>query len=168
MQDEALSGRPRSWIRYWPIVLTVVLAGLYFSATSGIRAYVSYRIESVEGQQVPSFRLLDRAGRRWTERDLRGKVTILNFFRSRCIGCRKERDAIHAVAAEAKETGVQVLSIMMDQVEGYPADADFVAAFHGLGWSHVTPITYIIDAKGVVTNSLRGHQGVETLRAASK
>ena len=187
MQDEALSGRPRPWIRYWPVVLTVVLAGLYFSATSGIRAYVSYRIESVEGQQVPSFRLLARTGRRWTERDLRGKVTILNFFRSRCIGCRKERDAIHAVAAEAKETGVQVLSIMMDQVEGYPADvtdqtlkafayshpilmanADFVAAFHGLGWSHVTPITYIIDAKGVVTNSLRGHQGVETLRAASK
>lgn len=187
MQDEALSGRPRPWIRYWPVVLAVALAGLYFSATSGIRAYVSYRIESVEGREVPAFRLLDRIGRRWTEQDLRGKVTVLNFFRSQCVGCWKERNAVHAIAEEAKETGVQVLSIMMDEVEGYPADvtaktvkafsyshpilmanADFVAAFHGLGWAHVTPITYIIDAKGIVTKSLRGHQSVETLRAASK
>lgn len=136
---------------------------------------------------MPVFSLQDRTGRHWTQQDLRGKVTILNFFRSRCAGCLKECEAIRAIAAEGEVTGVQVLSVMLDDVEGYPAEvtsrtletfayrhpvlmanADFVEAFHGVGWSHVTPITYVIDAKGVVTKSLRGHQPVETLRAASK
>jgi len=112
---------------------------------------------------------------------------MLNFFRSKCVSCVKEREAIRTMAQEGRATGLQVLSVMLDEVEGYPddvtsrtlntfayehpvlmADADFVGAFHGAGWAHVTPVTYFIDARGVVTKSLRGHQSLETLRAASK
>ena len=112
---------------------------------------------------------------------------MLNFFRSRCVSCVKERAAIRAMAEEGRATGLQVLSVMLDEVEGYPADVtsqtlarfayqhpvlmadeDFVGAFHGAGWAHVTPVTYVLDAKGVVTASLRGHQSLETLRAATK
>lgn len=187
MQEEALSGARRRRVRSWLFVLPVVLVVLYYGVTSGIRSYVSHQIESVEGRAVPAFSLQDQDGRRWTEADLRGKVTMLNFFRSRCVGCLKECEAIRTIAAEGESTGVQVLSIMLDAVEGYPAEvtartlatfayrhpvlianADFVQAFHGVGWAHVTPITYVVDAKGVVTTSLRGHQAVETLRAASK
>lgn len=187
MQDEALSGGRVRRTRYWLIVLPLVLVGLYYGVTAGIRSYVSQRIESVVGRSVPAFSLQDRSGRQWTERDLRDKVTVLNFFRSRCVGCLREKAAIRSLAEESRARGVQVLSVMMDEVEDYPpevtsetlrtfayqhpvlmANANFVDAFHGVGWAHVTPITYIVDAKGVVTKSLRGHQGLETLRAATK
>ncbi len=188
MQDEALSPAGRSpWFRYWPVVLLLVLVGLYFGVSSGIRAYVSSRIDSVVGRTVPAFALQDRSGKPWTAADLRGRVTVLNFFRSRCVGCVRERQAVRTLAGEAAARGILVLSVMMDEVEGYPAEvttatlasfayrhpvlmanAEFVEAFHGVGWSHVTPITYVVDAKGVVTKSLRGHQSLETLRAATK
>ena len=47
------------------------------------------------------------------------------------------------------------------------ADKEFVDAFHGSGWSHVTPVTYIVDAKARIVKALRGHQTLETLRAAT-
>ena len=187
MQGEALSPRGRRGAGYWPILLPVILLGLYYATTSGVRVYVSHQIQSVEGQEVPAFSLRDRSGRRWTQEDLRGKVTLLNFFRSKCVSCMKERDAIQAMAADSPSTGLQVLSVMLDEVQGYQADvtaqtlrklayehpvlmADepFIEAFHGAGWAHVTPVTYVLDAKGVVTRSLRGHQSLETLRAATQ
>jgi peroxiredoxin len=77
--------------------------------------------------------------------------------------------------------------VMTDRVAGYPpemtkrtlerfayehpilmADARFLDAFHGAGWAHVTPITYIIDARGRITHALRGHQTLETLRSATQ
>ena len=74
---------------------------------------------------------------------------------------------------------------MMDAVQGFPtevtektlrafayqhpvlmADAAFMDAFHGSGWSHVTPVTYIADREGVVRASLRGHQELDAFLEA--
>jgi peroxiredoxin len=166
------------------IVALLVLVGLYFAVTSGIRWYVSERIDATVGRSVPEFALVDLDGRRWTQADLRGRTTLLNFFRSQCPGCRQERAAIHRLASD-DPARVQVISVMMDAVQGYPAevtrrtlagyayqhpvlmaDAAFVDAFHGAGWSHVTPVTYIVDGSGRITASLRGHQSYRTLQAA--
>ena len=46
------------------------------------------------------------------------------------------------------------------------ADASFVDAFHGAGWSHVTPVTYVVDPNGRITHSLRGRQDLPALIAA--
>ena len=48
------------------------------------------------------------------------------------------------------------------------ADEAFVNAFHGVRWSHVTPVTYIVDGTGRIVRSLRGHQDLVALRAATK
>ena len=46
------------------------------------------------------------------------------------------------------------------------ADHAFADAFHGAGWSHVTPVTYVLDGQGRISASLRGHQELEALLAA--
>ena len=46
------------------------------------------------------------------------------------------------------------------------ADAAFADAFHGAGWTHVTPVTYVLDEEGRISASLRGHQELEALLAA--
>ena len=38
------------------------------------------------------------------------------------------------------------------------ATAAFIDAFHKVTWSSVTPITYVVDARGVVRFGLRGKQ----------
>ena len=48
------------------------------------------------------------------------------------------------------------------------ADKAFVDAFHGAGWAHVTPVSYIVDANGEIVDTLRGHQDLETLRSATR
>ena len=169
------------------LLAVAVLVVLYFGVTSGVRAYVNAQIEKSQGQPMPTFVLQDRGGRTWSNKDLLGKTTVLNFFRSRCPNCLQERDVIARLAKEADPTKVQVLGIMTDRVVSgisaeltqktlarmayeHPilmADQAFVDAFHGAGWAHVTPITYIVDAKGQIVKTLRGHQEFETLRAAA-
>ena len=42
----------------------------------------------------------------------------------------------------------------------------FLDAFHGAGWSHVTPITYVADGSGAIVAALRGHQTLDALLTA--
>lgn len=166
-------------------IATLVL--LYYGVTAGIRIYVDAQVARSTGQPMPAFALRDLTGKPWTNADLRGKTTVLNFFRSKCASCLKERDVIAQLAREADPARVRVLGIMTDRVVAgispeltkktlarmayeHPilmADQALVDAFHGAGWAHVTPITYIVDAKGQIVRALRGHQTLETLRSAA-
>ena len=46
------------------------------------------------------------------------------------------------------------------------ADAAFIEAFHHVNWSNVTPITYVVDAKGLIRFGLRGRQEPEVVSQA--
>lgn len=184
-EAETAAPRRRSGI-LWIVLAVLVVA--YFGVTSGIRAYVSSQIERSKDQPLPPFTLKDLNGRRWGPEDFRGKTTVLNFFRSRCPNCLRERDAIFQLAKEADPDRLQVVGVMTDRVVSgisedltkrtlkrmafeHPilmADEAFVDAFHGAGWAHVTPVTYVVDAKGKITHTLRGHQELETLRSATR
>ncbi len=166
------------------IILVAVLGGGYVAATSGVRWWVDRRIESVDGR-VLDFALLDTQGQLWRASELRGKTVILNFFRSQCEGCLAERDAVRALAERLDPERAVLLGVCMDRVEEYPvemttatltlmdyrhpvlfADTAFVDTFHGAGWAHVTPITYVAGPDGKVTGHRRGHQNIEGLLAA--
>ena len=148
-----------------------------------VRRHVDGLIAAAEGRQLVSFELPLASGGKFSSAMLPGKVIVLNFFRSRCVGCRAEEPVIKELYKRIDPAKVILLGVMMDQVDGYfpkdvtqqtlrdfgyehPivfADHDFVEAFHGAGWKNVTPITYIADAKGEILHSLRGHQQLETL-----
>ncbi len=187
MQDppETTSGLPRFAKIGIAIALLVLL---YYGVTGGIRAYVDGQIQKSEGKPMPTLALTDLTGKPWSNADLFGKTTVLNFFRSKCPSCLKERDVIAQLAKEADPAKLQVLGVMTDRVVSgisenltrktlarmayeHPilmADQALVDAFHGAGWAHVTPVTYIIDAKGVIVQALRGHQTLKTLRSATQ
>ena len=46
------------------------------------------------------------------------------------------------------------------------SDANLVDAFHTASWSNVTPITYVVDAAGVIRFGLRGAQTREAIDKA--
>ncbi|MFG0318698.1 MAG: TlpA family protein disulfide reductase [Planctomycetota bacterium JB042] len=166
------------------LVVAAALFGVYQAVLALVRAHVDGEIEKNVGATLPAFSLEDTAGRTWSSDALAGKVVVLNFMRSACSSCEKEKPAVRAFASELDPDEVVLLSVMTDRVEGYDpattertlaraafehpflmADAAFVDAFHGAGWAHVTPVTYFVRRDGEIAASLRGAQSLESLRA---
>jgi peroxiredoxin len=72
-------------------------------------------------QQV-NFTLADFKGRKWTLKDLRGKVVLVNFWATWCPPCRKEIPDLKALYKRFKGQGLVILGISDD-------DATKVRAF---------------------------------------
>ena len=167
-------------------VLLVVAAlggGLYFAATSGVRWWVDMRLATAHARRIV-FELADRDGVVWKAAELRGKFVVLSFFRSQCEGCLAERDAIVALEERLDPDRAVLLSVMMDEVEEYPAEmtaatlermdyhhpvvmanAVFLRQFQGERFAHVTPITWILDDEGRVLSHLRGRHDLAEMVA---
>jgi len=167
------------------VAVAVAIFALYQGGMALVRAYVNTKITGNHGNKVPAFSLEDRSGTRYGEADLAGKVGVLHFIRSYCHSCDEEKDEVRAFAAGLDPEKVLFLSVMLDEVMGFPpedtrrtlerarfehpvlrADEAFVNAFHGAGWAKVTPVTYFIAPDGTIATSLRGPQTRATLAAA--
>ncbi len=167
------------------LAVVAVLIGAYSGFMHLVRQHVTNLIKANEGQPLPDFELTAVDGKQWTRASLLGKTVVLNFFRSKCANCVRERDVIRQLASEVDTEKVLVLGIMVDRVQDYSAEVtrdtlasfdyqhpvlmaneEFLEAFHKVGWSHVTPVTYVASPNGVIVRALRGHQDLETLRAA--
>jgi peroxiredoxin len=161
-----------------------ILWAVFQGGLAAVRLYVDTRIEGRVGEASIDFEVEDTEGRLWRLADLRGRTVILNFFRSRCPGCLAERDAIRALAQRIDPDRAVLLGVLVDRVQGFDAatteatlarmgythpvlmaDDAFADAFHGAGWSHVTPVTYVLDGDGQIVASLRGHQELDALLA---
>lgn len=162
----------------------VLFVAAYFAITSGVRAHVDGLIQASVGKPLPAFALRDRDGQEWSAATLRDRRAVLHFFRSRCHSCDAEAPAFRELELRLPED-VVCLHVMTDAVLGFPAeltaqtlaskqfrrpvltaDAAFVNAFHHVDWSNVTPITYVVDARGVVRYGLRGMQTVASVEQA--
>ena len=166
------------------LIVPVVLIVGYFGVTATIRSHVDGLIQHSVGHPLPEFQLADRAGKSWSNADLRGKRAVLHFFRSKCGSCDDEAPAIREFEQRLPADVVR-LHVMTDAVLGFPleltvatidhekfqrpvlmADAAFVNALHQVKWSNVTPITYVVDATGTVRFGLRGKQTVASIEQA--
>jgi cytochrome c biogenesis protein CcmG/thiol:disulfide interchange protein DsbE len=171
----------RTRIAVW---FALALAAAYFVVTAWVRRHVDDLIQHAVGKPLPAFTLVDRAGKTWTSAELGGRRAVLHFFRSRCHSCDAEAPAMREL--EAKLRGdVVMLHVMTDVLQKFApaetaatlahkqfarpvvmADAAFADAFHSVQWSNVTPVTYVVDAKGVVRYGLRGSQTRERVEEA--
>ena len=181
MTDTNHRGTPRAI----KILAAIGLAfGAYQLVTALVRFYVDGRIEKNVGTRVVDFSVPDRSGRIWRASELHGKWAVLHFFRSQCEVCVAERTAVLDFEKSIDPAKVTLLGVLLDKVQGFPeemtaktlarldyhhpvlvADQAFADAFHGAGWSHVTPVTYVIDPSGTIAHSLRGKQSLATLLA---
>lgn len=64
-----------------------------------------------------NFTLTGLDGRRWTLRELRGKVVMVNFWATWCPPCRKEMPDLNALYKELKDQGFVVLAISDEKAE---------------------------------------------------
>lgn len=113
--------RPRWW-RFWLLGLVcVVLATATLAAWACLRSAVPERLEILG--RVPPFTLVERSGKPVTLDDLLGKVSVVNFFYTRCGDtCPLQSAHLARLQAEfAATTDLRLVSITGDPDHDTPA-----------------------------------------------
>src|ERR1035438_9830844 len=64
-----------------------------------------------ERRQRLDFTLNDLDGKRWTLKQLTGKVVLVNFWATWCPPCRKEMPDLDAIYGELRDKGLVILAI---------------------------------------------------------
>lgn len=137
------------------VVMTVSLIGLTANAIRDPHI-------TVAGDVAPDFTVTTERGARWTTKDFRGRVLVVNFWASWCAPCIQETPSLNAFQNVLRKSGVVVLGISIDTNEqAYRAflrqfDVGFETARdpdREIGFKYGTfqiPESYIIDKNGVV------------------
>ncbi|MGV8814978.1 MAG: redoxin domain-containing protein [Gelidibacter sp.] len=125
------------------------------------------------GQEAPNFSAPNPEGYTIALSDIRGKVTIIDFWASWCGPCRKENPNVVRIYQKHHEKGLEIINVSLDR----PGQKDkWLKAIEDdkLTWHHVSnlnyfndpiaklyhinsiPATYILDASGtIVAKNLR-------------
>jgi peroxiredoxin len=145
-------------------------SGLALTSTLGLGACAS-------GQAAPesTFVLLD--GSTLTTSQLRGKVTLVNFWATTCVSCVKEMPMLAATYNKYREQGYETIAVAMSydppawvlnfaQTRQLP----FKVALDNTGniaqaWGDVklTPTTYLVDKQGRIVKRYVGEPEIKAL-----
>jgi peroxiredoxin len=141
-----------------------------------------------DNKQAPpsTFVLLD--GSTMTTQDLKGKVTLVNFWATTCVSCVKEMPMLADTYNQFKDRGFETIAVAMsydppDWVQNFAQTRQlpFSVALDNTGeiardWGDVrlTPTTYIVDKRGRIIKRYVGepdfralHQLLDKLLAES-
>jgi peroxiredoxin len=124
-----------------------------------------------------TFVLLD--GSTSSTADLKGKVTLVNFWATTCVTCVKEMPALIATHNKFKDRGFETVAVAMsyDQPNWVVSFAQsrqlpFKVAIDNTGqiaqdWGDVklTPTTYLVDKGGHIVKRFVGEPDMEALHA---
>ncbi len=130
------------------------------------------------GKIAPNFESKTPEGETVSLNDLKGKVTIIDFWAAWCGPCRRENPNVVKVYEQYHDKGLEIIGISLD---GAPNQKDPKKAWldaiekDGLEWNHLSslmyfndpvakqyniksiPATYILDQEGkIVAKNLRG------------
>lgn len=140
------------------------------------------------GDEAPASRFVLLDGSTTTTADLKGKVTLVNFWATTCVTCVKEMPSLVSTHQKYKDKGYETIAVAMsyDQpawVANYAQSRQlpFKVALDNTGelarnWGDVklTPTTYLVDKQGRIVKRFVGepdfgtlHQLIENLLAKS-
>ena len=160
-----------------------IVAGVALAAFAGLGAYV-YFGEGAQQAPQTQFVLLDGSSK--TTQDLRGKVTLVNFWATSCTTCVAEMPEIVATYNKYKDQGYDTLAVAMSYDPpsyvlnfAQSRQLPFQVAIDNTGavaksWGDVklTPTTYIVNKRGEIVKTYIGqpdfaelHQLIEKLLA---
>lgn len=124
-----------------------------------------------------TFVLLD--GSKATTTDLKGKVTLVNFWATSCVSCVQEMPALIATHNKFKDRGFETMAVAMSYdppslVVNFAQSRQlpFKVALDNTGqiakdWGDVqlTPTTYLLDKQGQIVKRYVGEPNMEALHA---
>ncbi|MBT8324680.1 MAG: TlpA family protein disulfide reductase [Winogradskyella sp.] len=137
------------------------------------------RAEAVQiGKVAPSFSAPDPEGNMVSLEDVKGKVTIIDFWAAWCGPCRRENPNVVRVYNKYHDKGLEIIGVSLDGTRSQQdPKASWLAAIEAdkLTWHHVSnlkhfaepvaqlyninsiPATFILDENGtIVAKNLRG------------
>jgi cytochrome c biogenesis protein CcmG/thiol:disulfide interchange protein DsbE len=103
-----------------------------------------------------------KGGKAVSFHDLRGKVTIVDFWATWCGPCKQSFPKLQDLNARYKPSGLEIVGISEDdEPQGIPTFADSLGAKFSLAWDEgkaiaskwhpkSMPTTFIVDRQGVV------------------
>ena len=112
-----------------------------------------------ERRQRIDFTLQDLDGKKWTLRQLAGKVVLVNFWATWCPPCRKEMPGLDAIYSEFRDRGLVILAITDEKREtvasfltlhkvSYPVLLDTGRRVNDLFIVRGIPKTFVYDRSG--------------------
>jgi peroxiredoxin len=133
------------------------------------------------GQPAPQLVVPQLDGHEFDLAKLRGKVVLVNVWATWCSPCRVEMPTLNAFYRRYHARGLDLLGLSIDEAPdagqvqqvmhqfSYPGALASAARANGFGQPIAVPITYVIDAQGVIRAQLQaeGPSGV-SLQALEK
>jgi thiol-disulfide isomerase/thioredoxin len=159
------------------------LGGAFFLLIVCFCAWATWRREAVpsaQGRDVSELRLVDPGGTVRRVGDLAGRVVVLDFWATWCPPCQKSLPHMEKVAKAVAGQNVAIHGVCVrDQRGAYDAwmlkhkgDFSFKFGYDPAGKSPANlatrynvsgiPTTYIIDAKGLVAETIVGYDTGDT------
>jgi thiol-disulfide isomerase/thioredoxin len=149
--------------------LLLVLGGALIGGSGAARA-----APPAVGQPAPPLVVRELDGHEFDLARLRGKVVLINVWATWCSPCRSEMPTLDAFYRRYHSRGLDLLGLSIDeapdtarvrQVMGqfsYPGALASAARVDGFGEPIAVPVTYVIDATGVIRAQLQaeGPSGV--------
>jgi len=126
------------------------------------------------GQRAPPLIVRELDGHAFDLAKLRGEVVLINFWATWCSPCRIEMPTLNAFYRRYHARGLDILGLSIDAAAddgrvrqimrqfSYPGALASAARIDGFGEPIAVPITYVIDAQGVIRAQLQaeGPSGV--------
>lgn len=142
-------------------------------------------VPAIEAKSVPNLEFKDRSGERHALKELRGSITVVNFWATFCGPCREELPLLYRLSQEYGVKHVRFITASADDA-GKPQIIDKFFAEHQLappetiqvwtgadlemleraGLGNVLPATMILDENGEVLSRIEGEAREQDLRQA--
>lgn len=152
--------------RVWSLALAASLLAMTPSLTLAAPPAV--------GQPAPPLVVPQLDGHEFRLASLRGKVVLVNIWATWCSPCRVEMPTLDAFYRRYRSRGLDILGLSIDEAPdvanvrrvmrqfSYPGALASAARIDGFGEPIAVPVTYVIDAQGVIRAQLQaeGPSGV--------
>jgi cytochrome c biogenesis protein CcmG, thiol:disulfide interchange protein DsbE len=142
--------------------LTRLIAALLMGCATAADVDTPARAAPVMEQQAPPLIATALDGQTFDLAKLRGKVVLVNFWATWCAPCRREMPVLDAFYRRYREQGLELIGISVDFARdaakmrkaagavSYPTAMANDTPVNGFGSPDGVPVTYVIDAEGVV------------------
>jgi cytochrome c biogenesis protein CcmG, thiol:disulfide interchange protein DsbE len=132
----------------------------------GAFACASAHAAPTMGEAAPLLVLTELDGKVFDLAKLRGKVVLVNYWATWCAPCKVEMPTLSAFYRRYRDQGLEIIGISVDfksdiakvpkvaSTLAYPAALIGAISENGFGPPEGVPLTYVIDAEGVVRDKL--------------